>query len=419
MKIWKEYCCFFNIVVFLQLLSLTLYLTLSSISVFSVLVSKINFASAVNSISDLNNTTSSISSSSFPSSSPSFGMQEIENTPHNWIDVWRGIPSNKGSNFTDIRSINYFSDGRFLNVTLWLDGFSPHPPTDRRVNYGMYIDSDFNNKTGIAGIDYKIEIQWNPTSKSWTRVFEEWSTNGKNKTLDVQQNYTGFYQKGGSFVNLYANLKDMIYPQKYRVLFYAEEIKLKGLIWLMDSPKWIYIPPPKFIISVNPYIVNVRAGEQKSIELQVKSPSGFQPLVHFYNGNSQIHSFIKFDFAYNKLQIPSIGETTTPLTISISSDAIRYPYTAVISADFSFPSQEFFAKPLITSNKIITPTENVSTQSTLTLTIGDPVSTLDIINDFWSKVGGFVNFVYLVGGAIASLIFTGYLKKRNKKRTRN
>ncbi|MDQ6723625.1 MAG: hypothetical protein M3Z01_05100 [Thermoproteota archaeon] len=123
----------------------------------------------------------------------------------------------------------------------------------------------------------------------------------------------------------------------------------------------------------------------------------------------------KFDFAYNKLQIPSIGETTTPLTISVSSDAIRYPYTAIISADFSFPSQEFFSQPLITSRKIIIPTENVSIQSTLTLTIQDHVSTIDIINDFWSKVGGFINFVYLVGGAIASLIFTGYLKKQTRK----
>ena len=33
-------------------------------------------------------------------------------------------------------------------------------PSDRQLNYGMYIDSDFNNKTGIAGIDYKVEIQW-------------------------------------------------------------------------------------------------------------------------------------------------------------------------------------------------------------------------------------------------------------------
>ena len=227
--------------------------------------------------------------------------------------------------------------------------------------------------------------------------------------MDVKPNYTGFYQKGGSFVNLYANLKDMIYPQKYRVLFYAEEIKLKGLSWIMDSPKWIYIPPPKFIISANPNIINVKAGEQKSIELQVKSSQGFQPQVIFFTDTSQIPPFIKIDFTYKKLKIPSIGEATTPLTIYTTGDAIRYPYTAIISADFSFPSQQFYG-----NRKIIIPTENVTIQSTVTVIIQDPSTFIDVINDFWSKAGGFINFVYLAGVAATSWIFTTYIKKRKR-----
>jgi hypothetical protein len=294
---------------------------------------------------------------------------------------------------------------------MWLDAFHPTPPSDRRVNYGMYIDSDFNNKTGVAGIDYKVEIQWDPTkSKSWTRVFEQWSTTGGNKTIDQKTNYTSFYQKGGSFVNLYADLKDMIYPQKYRVLFYAEEIKLKRLSWIMDSPKWINIPPPKFTITASPNIINVKAGEQKTIEIQVKSPSGFQPLVHFNTSNSQIPSYIRFNFTYNNLQIPSIGEAATPLTVSVPSDAKRYPYTVILSANFSFPSQEFNT-PASALRKIIIPTENVSMPSTIALNIQDPTSTIDTINDFWSKTGGFINFVYLAVVAAASWIFTTYIKK--------
>ena len=273
----------------------------------------------------------------------------------------------------------------------------------------MYIDSDSNNETGIRGIDYKIEIQWDPISKSWTRMFEEWSTNDKNKTFDIKPNYTNFYRKGGSFVSLYADLKDMIYPQKYKVLFYAEEIKLKGLSWIMDSPKWINIPPPKFIISANPNIINVKAGDRKSIELQVKSSQGFQPQVNFFTDTSQIPSFIKIDFVYKKLKISSIGEARTPLTIHTSTDAIRYPYTAIISANFSFPSQEFYG-----NRKIIIPTENAIAQSTITVIIQDPPNFLDIINDFWSKTGGFINFLYLAGVAAASWILTTYVKKRNK-----
>jgi hypothetical protein len=400
---------------FLQLivLSLVVFLALLLVLAYSILVFKASFAFGDIDDDNMDSNTSTTSSSSFPSSSPSFGMQEIENIPHNWIDVWRGISSIKGSNYTDIRSINYFSNGRFLNATLWLDDFNPSPSTDRRVNYGMYIDSDFNNKTGIAGIDYKIEIQWNPASKLWTRDFEQWSTNGHTRTIDIKQNYTGFYQKVGAFVNLYADLKEMVYPQKYRVLFYAEEIKLKGVSWIMNSPKWINIPPPKFVITANPNIIYVKAGEQKIINLQVKSTTGFQPLVQFYSGNSQIPSLIRFDFAYNKLQIPSIGEATTPLTIYTSDDTKRYPYTAIISANFSFPSQEFNT-PSTALRKIIIPTENVITESTITVIVQDPPNPIDIINDFWSKAGGFINFLYIAGIAIASWISATYIKHRNK-----
>jgi hypothetical protein len=35
----------------------------------------------------------------------------------NWIDVWRGRQVNNGANYTDLQDINYYSDGRFLNVT--------------------------------------------------------------------------------------------------------------------------------------------------------------------------------------------------------------------------------------------------------------------------------------------------------------
>ena len=58
--------------------------------------------------------------------------------------MWRGRSTNIGDKVTDIQVVNYYSDGRFLNATLWLGKFNKLGPSDRRLNYGMYIDSDFN-----------------------------------------------------------------------------------------------------------------------------------------------------------------------------------------------------------------------------------------------------------------------------------
>lgn len=94
--------------------------------------------------------------------SPSFGQQEIKNTPENWkVRSSNGdwIPAADGSSNTDILAINYFSDGQFLNATLWLNGPVGNPPNnDNDRAYGMLIDADSNNKTGWEGIDYQVEI---------------------------------------------------------------------------------------------------------------------------------------------------------------------------------------------------------------------------------------------------------------------
>ena len=68
--------------------------------------------------------------------SHSFGMQEIKNPEsHGDRDMWSGGYT-KGTNYTDLQSVNYFSNGRFLNATLWLASFNPKPPTDRIPHFG-------------------------------------------------------------------------------------------------------------------------------------------------------------------------------------------------------------------------------------------------------------------------------------------
>jgi hypothetical protein len=60
---------------------------------------------------------------------------------------------------TDIISGNYLSNGRFLNSTMSL--VSPLNKTklpSGLVSYGMLIDSDFNNSTGVQGAEYRVSV---------------------------------------------------------------------------------------------------------------------------------------------------------------------------------------------------------------------------------------------------------------------
>ena len=110
--------------------------------------------------------------------SPSFLEQEIDDNTSDWIDMSTNqIYKKVKEKYTDITSVDYYSDGKTLNATLWLlFPFKEKPPI-KELDYGMFIDADFNSKTGYGGMDYKVELQWK--NNSWNKVIETWSRNGK------------------------------------------------------------------------------------------------------------------------------------------------------------------------------------------------------------------------------------------------
>jgi hypothetical protein len=52
--------------------------------------------------------------------SPSFSYKEIRNEPYSWIDVHKHRLRDDGDHYTELLNVNYFSDGKTLNATLWL-----------------------------------------------------------------------------------------------------------------------------------------------------------------------------------------------------------------------------------------------------------------------------------------------------------
>ena len=121
--------------------------------------------------------------------SPSFPTQESIDPKLDWINMKTREFTNDGDRSTDIELIDYYSDGKTLNATLWLYfPFKPTPsPSYENVNYGMFINSDFNDDTGFGGIDYKVEISWNGQGKNWTKVVEKWSRFGEVIGLIIKQ----------------------------------------------------------------------------------------------------------------------------------------------------------------------------------------------------------------------------------------
>jgi hypothetical protein len=378
-------------------------------------------------------TTFSATTSDNITNSPSFPNQEILDNRTDWIDLKTRNYTTAGDRTTDIESVDYFSDGNNLGAILWLYfPVRPQPnPINEEVDYGMYIDADFDDKTGYGGIEYKIEISWDNETKEWRKVLEKWSHYGESLTVQNQTiPFANFSKEGEHYVVLSADLDAMLSPKRYKAIFYGE-VRREGSL-RTDFTRWVAIPPLELTLSSSPNSVDLRKGEEKTIEVKVNTTQGYEPTV---NLNATSHSKnIILDFTQNDtinvpvftLRIPSYGIATIPLTITSSKDASIGPYTLFIFANSSFPAEEFIEPKAFTQKRTSSgpiPTsitsENIFTESTLLVTLEDPLTLIDHISDFWNKVGGPMSFIYGILAGISPWLYTRIKERRKEGNNKN
>ncbi|HXT83909.1 MAG TPA: hypothetical protein VN704_06200 [Verrucomicrobiae bacterium] len=341
-----------------------------------------------------------------------FDDQEIIDPKLDWISLTNNSYSYSGAYYTDITSSDYYSDGKTLNVLLWINNpvpfFKPEIlAKNEEIHYGMYIDSDFNDLTGYGGVDYNYELGWNNKSKEWTIVLNKWSHEGYQIVLDNKTvSYNNFSKKDAKYIQMSLELSKILSPKKYKVTFYAE-VKRKGII-ITDFTRTVAIPPLEINVTSTSNSIELRKGDQKTIEIQIRSTQGYEPTVNI-DTKSQTN-FIKSSFGHNyqlsnrsdyTLRIPSYGIATIPLTITSLDDAPTGQQTLFIFVNSSFPSEQFL-KPksyqkLINNDATLVPSsvesENIFTQSSLIVTLQDPLTLIDKINDIWNKIGGALSFI--------------------------
>ena len=348
--------------------------------------------------------------------SPIFELQEIKDQNIDWIDLDRKGPSQEGERSTDILSVDYHSNGKILNATVWLYFPFKNKPTDYNVmNYGMYLDADFDKTTGYGGIDYQLEIGWNNNSMTWTKLLEKWSPNGDEKTIRVENNYTGFFEEDKKYVELSLDLGLLEYPSKYKISFYAEAKKEKLSPLLTDFTKWVAIPPLELTISTSPTLIEPHKGEDKTIEIEVNSSQGYEPKVEI-SAKSQTDA-IEYKFNQNDtLHVPTYGVATTPLAIKALGNADVGPYTLILFANSTFPPEQLIEDIAAENNSEFVPdiSENIFAQSSILVSILEPPTWDENVGKFWSNIGGPASFFYGILAGLAPWIYNSIIKRKKE-----
>ena len=346
---------------------------------------------------------------------PSFIRQNIKDAPFDWVNQVNQTKSDKGAPSTDIAEVTYFSNGKTVNSTIWLlFPFKEIPIGYSILNYGIMIDSDFNEKTGQNGIDYQLEIKWNNQTKTWTKILTEWSSAVSGRILNKVDNFSYFYGDHSYYVLLPIDLENIQYPSKFRVIYYAESKKDGGPL-LTDFTKWINVPAPELQVATYPQSIELRQGETKTIELTINSTSGLEPDVMLSSENQDTDPIL--DFSAEKLKIPSNGFASIPLTVSTSSNTDIAPHTIFIFAKSSYPAFEF-VKVNSTSNDFKFPFKiqgnDTMIKTSVLIDVKEPLSLTDKVSEFWNKLGELLLFLYGVVAGLSPMIFKIIKKKLSK-----
>jgi hypothetical protein len=342
--------------------------------------------------------------------SPQFGLQAIIGHPFQWYDMNNNyILSFAGDPSTSIVSVDYFSNSRTLNATLWL--LAPFNETisnnDSVVNYGMLVDADADNKTGLNGADYQVIIHGQ--NGTWSKVFLQYSSYSPteaNRTISEEDNYDykKFTTKDGRYVVLSADLTAMGSPSKYRVAFYTEQ--KKASMWLMDFTNWIHIPTPEFEVVPSPSSIDLRQGDKNTVLVQVKSDTGFRPLLHLFTDNRNMPAGINLKFNSSYLSIPPSGISTANLDIQITENTPTRKYMPLIFANATFPSESFIPANSSQSYNIpifLAKSEDLSSQSKLMLNVAPALTPMERIRDFLNTYQVIISLLPLsfAGGVIS------------------
>ena len=342
--------------------------------------------------------------------------QSIRDAPFDWINIDRQTAATEGDPATDIIEVTYFTNGRTLNSTIWLlFPFRELPVGYSIFNYGMLIDSDFDEDTGAGGIDYQLEIRWNNETNTWTRVLTEWSSAAVGgRILEESKNFTRFSEDQLFYVSIPIELEDFSNPNKFRAVYYAES-KREASPLVSDFTKWINVPPQELQLATYPQSIELRQGESKTVELTINSTSGLEPDVILYSENQDTDPVL--DFSAKKLKIPSNGFASIPLTVSTSDNTDIGPHTIFIFANSSYPAFEF-VKVNATSHDSEIPFkiqgDDKMVKTSLLIDVKEPLSLTDKISEFWNKLGELLLFLYGVVAGLSPMIFNAIIKKLTK-----
>ena len=325
------------------------------------------------------------------------------------------------------------SDGKTFYATVWMAYplYKKFEPSETEIiRYGMLIDADLNNQTGIQGADYLVRVEWNSTSKTWMRIFEELETPSSilsiadRRILDIEYGHEDFFKEGKRYVNLFADLGSISSPDKYRVIFFTNDLRRNE--WNVDYTHWVFAPSPELVISIPRNSIGLGPGQQEILEIQLKSTTGFNPQVSLYTTQGVNNGF-NLEFEPANLSIPSFGMATSHVKITAPREAVAQEQTLPILASLTVPPRSIVLVGSNNSNNTdlgnfrIIPSssdinQEIEQQSSVTIRVLSLEEQLtNFVNGIFSSITTIITVLLTIITGISAYFFGRQTMKRTRE----
>ena len=361
--------------------------------------------------------------------SPYFSTQTIGDYRDDWnliitnstSSTCKNIPLNFSS---DISSVTLLSNGSHLNTTIWLNGIFDNPVDYLRsdnitidaITYSLFIDvhSFFNFGTVNKRADYEMDLSWDLKNKNWVKkiilVMPEALSENKLgfKILNQLNNFTNFYSESSNYVDLTLDLNSIGSPESYLVAaqkYVVLSMKNGQSCSLFDRSDGIQIPPPDIVLSTSHNKTELRPGEEREIEIQLKTPkSELYPMVKLSAKNQTNDLLLTFEPSIVQL---NFGSGTSILHVRAKDTANSHFYTIPVIAEltanetnYKIPQQHNISYYPINSN-ISKKESDIIKQREITINVLPPITFEEKLLKFYNSFFTPINGIY---GAISGIL---------------
>ena len=349
--------------------------------------------------------------------------KKISNQKNDWVQTYGNDSANLGSDHVDLLAVDYFSDGKTLDITFWVksnsENASVYNQPFQKIRYGVLIAIvSLPQNSGYNGANFNYYVE--AVDGKWSEYLYQLSSTGTSALIESKTNYTeplGNPTIGPGYIKLQLNLDSINSPSNYGLSFYtAESFKSSEV---RDFTSWVAVPPPVINILTHPESIVIRQGEKKIIPTEIETPlsSNVTRITFEYGTNFSSNGL---SVSAQRIQPPlfevdvspqsPVGVYTVPFeasmlvqTTSSTSPVLNDTVTEIVDPEFQV------SKKYPTTGDIIG-------KGNLTIEVLPPLTVNEEFMAFWITYGTAIVILSSGAAGVFATFFIDYIKSVKSRR---